>query len=139
MTESEIREFLSSFAGSTEDTPFGPQAYVYKLEGKMFCTFGWDEDPLTLTVKVPPEIGEILREQYPSISEGYYMNKRHWITIAPDGQISYDLVKERVAASYELIMKSLPRKVQATYKPAFPKKLCDLERFAFNWFRIRQL
>ena len=44
------------------------------------------------------------------------MNKRHWITIALDGQISDDLVKERVAASYDLIMKSLPKKVQATYK-----------------------
>lgn len=116
MDNTVLRRFLNGFDGAIEETPFGPQALVYKLEGKMFCTYGWQENPRSLTVKCPPEIGEILREKHSAISEGYYMNKRHWITIKLDGSLEESLIKDQVGASYALILSSLPKKTQAKYR-----------------------
>jgi len=96
--------------GATLDHPFGPETAVYKVEGKMFALVAIDESPGRITLKSLPEEGEALRAQYSFITEGYYMNKRHWITVdlvpkAPMGEI-----RELITESHRLVACGLSKK-----------------------------
>ena len=67
----------------------------------------------SINLKCDPEIGTLLREQYPSVLPGYHMNKKHWITVLMDGSISDKLVKGWIEASYELVVASLSRRIRS--------------------------
>ena len=41
------------------------------------------------------------------------MNKVHWVTVNVNDDVPDKLVRELIAASYELVFKSLTRKIQA--------------------------
>ena len=51
----------------------------------------------------------MLRDIYPSIRPGYHMNKKHWITIYSGQEITLELVKDLVIASYDLVISKLPK------------------------------
>ena len=104
-----LRKRLTSFPETSEETPFGPEALVYKVCGKMFALVAWRESPLAITLKCDPLEAMALREQYPSIQPGYYMNKRHWNTISLDGTITPDLLEKMMQDSYELVVRGLPK------------------------------
>lgn len=86
----------------------------YELNGKNFGRIGDDpEGKLQLTVKGKPEDNEILREQYEAIVPGYYANKAHWNSIYLDtDEISEEMLKGMIKASYELVLGSFSKKVQ---------------------------
>ena len=102
--------------GATLEHPFGAEADVYKVGGKIFAIAFFGESGGRLNLKVEPERGADLRGQYPAITPGYHMNKRHWITAElgagqGDGeQISPSLLKELVEDSYDLVRDGLPRR-----------------------------
>ena len=59
------------------------EAMKYLLHGKMFAYMGEHKngDPI-ITMKLPPEEGQVLRAAYPdAVIPGYYMNKVHWNTL----------------------------------------------------------
>ncbi len=60
-------------------------------------------DPGSVTLKADPDLGELLREQYPGITPGYHMNKRHWNTVALDGTVPASVVLQLLEESYRLI------------------------------------
>lgn len=95
---------------AVEEFPFGPQAAVFKVGGKMFSLVPTDQQ--SLTVKADPDDGVALRSQFDAITPGYHMNKRHWITIdlAADHQLVpvQDLIEE----SYLLVIGSLSKKLR---------------------------
>jgi len=99
--------------GAMLEFPFGDDAAVYKVGGKMFALATVDHDPGFVTVKVDPEEGEILRSQHGFIREGYYMNKRHWITVDLTDEAPPDLVDELVEDSYRLVVAGLTRAKRA--------------------------
>ena len=95
---------------AVEEYPFGPQAAVFKVGGKMFALVPTDEESVTL--KVDPDDGVALRSQFPAVKPGYHMNKRHWITIdlGPEGQ---DVpVEDLVEESYLLVVAGLTKRVR---------------------------
>ncbi|WP_331836600.1 MmcQ/YjbR family DNA-binding protein [Erysipelothrix piscisicarius] len=54
---------------------------------------------------------------YPGvITEGYYMNKVHWISIRMDKDVDEPLIETLINESYELIFKSLTKKIQSEIK-----------------------
>jgi predicted DNA-binding protein (MmcQ/YjbR family) len=93
--------------GAELSHPFGPQAAVFKVAGKIFAVVGLESDPARLTLKCDPEHGEVLRAEHDAISPGYHMNKRHWITVALDGSLPQALVDELIEDSFDLVA---PRK-----------------------------
>lgn len=104
-----FRSYCLAKRGVTEDTPFGPDTLVLKVFGKMFTltdlnTFEY------IALKVEPENGVALREQYTSVVPAYHMNKRHWINVRMDGAISDKLVKKWIDESYDLVVKGLTKK-----------------------------
>lgn len=39
----QVREYALSLFGVTEDQPFGDDVVTFRVEGKIFCAFGWEE------------------------------------------------------------------------------------------------
>ena len=89
--------------GAELEHPFGPEAAVYKIAGKIFAVVGVHGSPPQLTLKCDPEHGEAMRGEHPAITPGYHMNKRHWITIALDGSVPQALVSELIEDSFDLV------------------------------------
>ena len=105
-----LQETLLKKKGATEETPFGPEALVYKVMGKMFALIAWEENPLHITLKCDPDLALALRATYPTISAGYHMSKKHWNTIVLDGSIPENEILMMIDDSYALVVKKL-RKV----------------------------
>ena len=78
----------------------------------MFALSPLDEEPLRVSVKCEPELGEQLRASYPSIAPGYHLNKRHWLTVTMSASTPSTLVADLVEGSYELVVAALPRAQQ---------------------------
>ena len=108
-----LRDYCLTKKGVTEELPFGPDTLVFKVRGKIFALTGLDEVPLKINLKCDPEKVTELREGYPeNILPGYHMNKRHWNTIIPDAGLPKSLIFGLIDHSYELVLLSLPKKVQ---------------------------
>lgn len=98
--------------GVTEEFPFGEETLVYKVMGKVFCLTGI-ETFSSVNLKVDPEQGVELREQYPAVQPGYHMNKKHWVTVLLDGSIPDRLLLQWVDISYDLVVQGLTKKQQS--------------------------
>ncbi|BAV09302.1 Predicted DNA-binding protein, MmcQ/YjbR family [Filimonas lacunae] len=107
-----LRNYALSLPDVSEEFPFGNETLVYKVKGKIFMLCGMDSEPLQFNVKCDPDKALELREQYPAIIPGYHMNKKHWNTVIIDGSLSFALVKEMISDSYQLVWKSLPKKLR---------------------------
>jgi len=85
----------------------------YMVRGKMFVTQGGDNHgkPI-LTLKLRPEHGAVLRQQYKDIIPGYYMNKEHWNSIYLEGDVPDDVVRQMADEAYELIFAGLTKSAQ---------------------------
>jgi predicted DNA-binding protein (MmcQ/YjbR family) len=110
-----FRTYCLSKPGTTEETPFGPETLVLKVSGKMFALTGVDTFS-HIALKVEPENGAALREQYTSVVPAYHMNKKHWINVLMDGAIPDKLVKKWIDESYELVVAGLPKKEREKLK-----------------------
>lgn len=110
MNIEEFREYCLHFPAVTEETPFGPDNLVFKVKGKMFALCDM-VDFGAVNLKVDPEHGDALKEQYPQITGAYHMNKKHWITVELEG-LPHPFVKQLIRDSYELVRKGLTKKLQ---------------------------
>jgi len=109
MNLKQLQKVLFTKKSATEDTPFGPEALVYKVMGKMFALIAWDESPLRITLKCDPDYSLALRSKYQAVQPGYYMSKKHWNTITLDGSISDVQIQEWIDDSYQLVVKGLKK------------------------------
>lgn len=89
--------------------PFGPHWEVFKVSGKVFMLQTSVTGEPMVTLKSTPADGRTLRESYRDITPGYHMNKRHWITLHPGGEIDATLVDDLVTESYLLVVEGLPK------------------------------
>lgn len=103
MNASHLRRLCLGLADAREEFPFRPDLSVFKVGEKMFALSALSEDPLSVSVKCDPELGQQLRATYPSIVPGYHLNKRHWLTITIDSSVPDGLVADLVSGSYELV------------------------------------
>ena len=76
------------------------------------CLEWQDNKPYYITLKLEPAEGEFLRTQYEDIVPGYYMNKMHWNSVKPDGNVPDDLLKDLLDKSYELVLHGFSKKKQ---------------------------
>jgi predicted DNA-binding protein (MmcQ/YjbR family) len=115
VTAAALRKLCLGFPGAYEDFPFGPNASVFKVEGKMFAISLLESSPLTVSLKCEPELAEQLRGSYPdAVTPGYHLNKRHWNTVlcSGDGSVSDEMVRDMVEDSYDLIVAGMSRAVR---------------------------
>jgi predicted DNA-binding protein (MmcQ/YjbR family) len=104
MNWEELRAWCLALPGAQETFPFEPGVSVFKgPNGKMFAVSVTGAEPLDISVKCDPELGEALRRDYTAVAEGYHLNKRHWITITLNSDVPDDRVKQLVEDSYDLV------------------------------------
>jgi predicted DNA-binding protein (MmcQ/YjbR family) len=99
----ELRSVCLSMPGASEQYPFGPATSVFKVGGKIFAIASLAADPLTVSVKCEPEIGELLRAGHDAIAPGYHLNKRHWITVTIGRDAPDSLIRDLIEDSYDLV------------------------------------
>ena len=112
MTLESIRDYCMNLPGVTEELPFGPDTLVFKVMGKVFLLTPLDSDNAQFNAKCDPEKAEELRATYPDVIPGYHMNKKQWNTVHVTGGIASDLLYSWIKDSYDLVVKSLPKKDQ---------------------------
>ena len=85
----------------------------YQVGGKMFAAFCSDkEGEPVITLKCEPSHGVVLRGKYPHISPGYYMNKRHWISVRLESPVTDDFLRRLMDDSYRLVYDGLTKKAR---------------------------
>lgn len=95
--------------GAVEEFPFGPEARVFKVMGKMFALMPVGGKETWISLKCEPLLAIALRETYPAVRGGYHLNKKHWNSVYVDGSISDDEVRDMIDHSYDLVVKGLTR------------------------------
>jgi predicted DNA-binding protein (MmcQ/YjbR family) len=110
MNVEEIRDYCVSKKGVEESFPFDNETLVFKVGGKIFLLMGINANPIQFNVKCEPQKAIDLREKYSYVLPGYHMNKAHWNTIVCDGRATKKLIFEWIDHSYDLIIRSLPKK-----------------------------
>ena len=85
--------------------------------GKMFALCGLNRIPFGVNLKCNPDWAIELREEYDgAIISGFHMNKKHWNTVEPDGNLSDKFFKELIDHSYDLVFKGLTRKLKQEFE-----------------------
>ena len=107
MTDAEALDRLAgSWPGTGRSQPFGPETFVWKVGGKMFCVYG--ESGVTVKCRDPDSAAFLIdlgiAEPAPYLKRGGWVRLR-WGAEGAD---------ERLRASYETVRDGLPKKVRAT-------------------------
>lgn len=113
MDANEILDYCLAKKAVTESFPFDNETLVLKVDTKMFLLMALERQPLSINVKTDPEWSAELREQYHQITGAYHMNKTHWNSVVVNG-LKRDLILKLIDHSYDLVFKSLTKKVQNT-------------------------
>jgi predicted DNA-binding protein (MmcQ/YjbR family) len=111
MNIEDFREYCLSKKGVTESFPFDKTTLVFKIGGKMFALTSIEMFQ-SVNLKCDPERSIELRETFYGIKPGYHMNKLHWNTVTIDSDVSNQLLLELIDHSFDLIYKSLTKRVR---------------------------
>ena len=118
----QVRDFMLSINGVTEDQPFGDDIITYRIEGKIFLCL-WlgggkhdmkDGQP-RFALKLSPDRNEELREHYSAILPAWHWNKKHWSDVYYE-QLDEDLVIGLIKESYDLVVSKLPKVLRLKYQ-----------------------
>lgn len=109
-------EYCLSKKGTTEHFPFDQDTLVFKVGGKMYALSSllqWEKGQPKVNLKCNPNYAQELRAQYDDVLPAFHMSKVHWNTVAINSTVSDKLVKEWIDDSYQLVFKSLTKKIQS--------------------------
>lgn len=101
--------------GCTVDYPFGEDIRIYRTAERIVAVLHESSQPPRMTFKGHPLDNAQLCRDFPAITPGYHMNKKHWITILLDGTVPEALIEEIAAASNDLILAALTRAQRAAW------------------------
>lgn len=106
--------YLLAKPGVTKDFKNEWNWMRYHVGGKMFAAVCMNDEgtPVYITLKLEPAAGEFWRGQYEDVIPGYYMNKVHWNSIRPDGQVPDEILRDMLDQSYALVLGGLSKKKQ---------------------------
>jgi len=108
-----LREYCLAKKGVTESFPFGGDTLVFKVIGKVFALTGIDAQPLSINLKMDPELVEGYREKFTAVQPGYHMNKKHWNTVGvEDAALPLNELKWMIDHSYDEVVKKMPKKLK---------------------------
>ena len=111
-----LYEYSLSKNAVTEHFPFDDDTLVFKVGGKMFALASlseWEKGNPAVNLKCDLDWAEELRIQYDDIEPGFHMSKVHWNTVKVNRGVSDSFLRELITHSYELVFKSLTKKIQS--------------------------
>ena len=109
MTKNKLEKYLSKLNSSEGSFPFGPEALVFKVMGKMFALVSQKEQTPRVTLKCTPADAMALVSEFESIIPGYHMNKKHWITISLANEVPDEMITDLANDSYMLVVNKLSK------------------------------
>ncbi|NVK56415.1 MAG: MmcQ/YjbR family DNA-binding protein [Alteromonadaceae bacterium] len=110
-----LKEYLLSKPESYLDHPFGDDVSVFKVKSKMFALIARRNGKLMLNLKCDPLESVSLRDVFSSsITEGYHMDKKHWISIYFENDIPDSEVIRLIDNSYLLVVSKMRKKDQTS-------------------------
>lgn len=109
MNIEEVRAFALGICPEVTEELFADEWISWRIGGKWFLLMQLDAPEPRVAVKLPPETGLELRDQYSGVRPAYHMNKTHWNDLYLN-ELSDDFVKEQITASYKLVRSKLPMK-----------------------------
>lgn len=115
MNIQQFYEFCLAKKGVTEHFPFDENTLVFKAGAKVFALSSlkqWENGNPSVNLKCDPERALELRAEYEAVEPGYHMSKVHWNTVSINGDVSDKMICELITDSYNLILKSLTKKIQ---------------------------
>lgn len=114
MDYSWLEDYILSKKAVVKDYKVEWDAVRFMINNKMFGMMGDMYGEPILTLKLEPDFSQFLRTQYEGdIIPGYYMNKIHWSTIKLScDSVTRDVVEDMIDQSYQLFLKSQPKKIQ---------------------------
>ena len=106
---------------STVSHPYGETVdVIINKKGKSFALIGYlttaiinsikkgyssevsmNDGDIFITLKCPPELIYVLRDQYQAIVPGYYSNKNHWNTIIVNKDVPHEELLKMIALSHD--------------------------------------
>lgn len=135
MNVEDIRTYCLTLPGVTEDSPYGPDMVVFRIEGKIFLHLPLEYDHPRMAVKLPPDYAVELRDKYTdAITPSWHLNKTHWSDILIEGHFDDEQLQQWIDQSYQLVFDKLPKKVREKYTAPKPveKELTDYERYCLE-------
>ena len=112
MSDMDLRALCMGFTEAEETYPFSAEASVFKVRGKIFAIVHLTAEPPHMSLKCEPDLAVQLRADHPAITPGYHLNKRHWNTVAVDGSVPEQLLRDMVEDSYDLVVSALPKRMR---------------------------
>lgn len=110
-----FRAYCLSFPHTHEGMPFqvffnnSRSILVFYVGKKMFCLFDIGKFDYC-TLKCDPEVIDTLRE-HKGIQKPFNLSRKHWISVALNGEVSDEMVKDLVKKSYALLSAGLSKKI----------------------------
>ena len=108
--QTEILNFANRLRGAEAYFREDWGVYYFSLLGKCF---GLMKDT-QITLKGDLDENVRLRQNYPDITPGYYMNKRHWNTIPLSDTYDTSFYEAQVVNSYEAVYQKLSKRDKET-------------------------
>ncbi len=105
-----LRAYCLSKLWVEETLPFGPDALVFKVMGKVFAITDLNDPLVKVNLKCDPDYALEIREMYDDIQPGFHMNKKHWNTVSLQGSLKASFIKELIDHSYDLVLAKVPGK-----------------------------
>ena len=115
----ELNKYLLSKPEAVETFPFGDDVHVFKVKNKMFALLGWRNDLMMLNLKCDPDEAVALRDIFPAITEGYHMDKKHWVSIYFDETVPAGEVQRLIDNSFLLVVSKMAKKDQKSIQIHF--------------------
>lgn len=115
MNIEEVREFALTLNGATEDMPYGPDWLVFRIGGKIFLHIWLESPEPTCALKLDPEMGQQLREQYEGVRPAYHLNKKHWSDIYLE-MVDEKHIRQWIEQSYKLVLLKLPKRLREEFE-----------------------
>lgn len=110
----ELKEYLLSKPETAESFPFGDDVHVFRVKNKMYALVGWRNDLMMLNLKCDPDESVALRDIFPAITEGYHMDKKHWVSIYFDNTVPKGEILRIIDNSFLLVVSKMNKKEQAS-------------------------
>jgi predicted DNA-binding protein (MmcQ/YjbR family) len=110
--DNHLHQYLMTLPCVILEYPFGDDIHVYKVEGKIFAIYFFDEKEESINLKCDPVHAQELRTVFSEVTAGYHMNKKHWNTINLKGSLPFGEVQRMIDHSYDQVVKKLPKAVK---------------------------
>ena len=108
-----LREEALRLGHVAERMPYGPDCVVFEVGGKQFCLVSLSGEHDFYNLKVDPALGEALRHRFEGVTPGWHMNKRHWVSVAYEGDVDDATQRLLLRHAYHRTALGLPKRLLA--------------------------